>query len=155
MSPQRIWVDADACPRVVKEILCRAAERVGIETVFVANRHVQLPRSQYLRSMQVRQGFDVADHRIVEEMAAGDLVITADVPLAAEVVAKGGEALGPRGDTYDEETIQERIATRNLLAQLRDEGLQTGGPSEFGLAERQAFAAALDRWLTRLSRRDG
>lgn len=148
-STRQIWVDADACPGAVREIVCRAAERVGMRANFVANRHVRLPRSPHLRAIEVRRGFDVADARIVDELKAGDLVVTQDIPLAAEVIALGAEVIGLRGETLDEENIQERLATRNLMEQLRNEGLQTGGPSAYGAGDRQTFANALDRWLAR------
>lgn len=142
-----IWVDADACPRVIKEILYRAAERTRTRVTLVANRLLHVPRSDYLRSIRVPRGFDQADHRIVELMEAGDLVVTADIPLAADVVKRGGHALDPRGREYDEETIAEALATRNLLDQLRSEGHELGGPPEIGKGDRQAFANALDRRL--------
>lgn len=145
----RIWVDADACPRAIKEILYRAAERAEIRLTLVANQPLYTPRSRFIDSLQVPRGFDQADHRIVQLMEAGDLVITGDVPLAAEVVKKGGLALGPRGEEFTEQTIGERLATRNLMDQLRSEGLDTGGPSGLSKQDRQAFANGLDRLLVR------
>ena len=145
----QIWVDADACPKVVKEILYRAAERVEISLNLVANRPLHIPRSPYLRVIQVPSGFDEADQRIVELMQTGDLVVTADIPLAAAVVEKGGYVLGPRGEQFTEDNIQERLAMRNLMDQLRSTGLDTGGPAEFNKSDRQAFANGLDQLLTR------
>ena len=149
-----IWVDADACPRAIKEILYRAAERAEIRLTLVANQPLQTPRSEFIGSVQVPHGFDQADHRIVELMEAGDLVITADIPLAADVVKKGGQALGPRGEEFTEETIGERLATRNLMDQLRSTGMDTGGPSALSKQDRQAFANGLDRVLARWRRSD-
>ncbi len=145
----QIWVDADACPKVVKEILYRAAERVEISLNLVANRPLYIPRSPYLRVIQVPSGFDEADHRIVELMQPGDLVVTGDIPLAAAVVEKGGHVLGPRGEQFTEDNIQERLAMRNLMDQLRSTGLDTGGPAALSKSDRQAFANGLDQLLTR------
>jgi uncharacterized protein YaiI (UPF0178 family) len=145
----RIWVDADACPKPIKEILFRAAERARIVVTLVANRNLWVPRSDWVRTVQVAGGFDVADRRIVELAERGDLVITADIPLAADVVAKGGLALDPRGELYTEENVQERLAVRNLMDELRGIGVETGGPSALGTSDRQAFANQLDRLLTR------
>ena len=146
----RIWVDADACPRAIKEILYRAAERRKLELTLVANQALHVPRSPYLKVLKVPAGFDQADHRIVELMRAGDLVITADIPLAAAVVERGGHVLGPRGEEFTEDNVQERLAMRNLMDHLRSTGVDTGGPAAPGKAERQAFANALDRLLARL-----
>jgi len=145
----KIWVDADACPKAVKEILYRAAERVQIPMSLVANRPLRVPRSPYLSVIQVPLGFDEADHRIVELMQAGDIVVTGDIPLAAAVVEKGGHVLGPRGEQYTDENIQERLAMRNLMDQLRSTGLDTGGPAALSKSDRQAFANGLDQLLTR------
>lgn len=145
----QIWVDADACPKVIKEILYRAAERVEISLNLVANRPLHIPRSPYLRVIQVPLGFDEADHRIVELMRTGDLVVTGDIPLAAAVVEKGGYVLGPRGERFTEDNIQERLAMRNLMDQLRSTGLDTGGPAALSKSDRQAFANGLDQILTR------
>ena len=150
-----IWVDADACPRAIKEILFRAAERAEIRLTLVANQPLYTPRSRFINSVQVPHGFDKADHRIVQLMQAGDLVITADIPLAADVVKKGGRALGPRGEEYTEETIGERLATRNLMDQLRSTGLDTGGPAALSKQDRQAFANGLDRVLAQWARGGG
>lgn len=148
-----IWVDADACPKAIKEILYRAADRKKVELVLVANRPIHTPRSPHVRLLVVPRGFDVADKRIVEEMKPGDLVITGDIPLAAAVVEKGGLALGPRGEEFTEDNVMERLAMRNLLDHLRDTGMTIGGPDALGKSDRQAFANALDRILTR-GRRD-
>jgi len=145
----KIWVDGDACPKAIKEILYRAAERVRVPLNLVANRPLRIPRSPYLKVIQVPQGFDEADHRIVELMQTGDLVVTGDIPLAAAVIEKGGHVLGPRGEELTEENVQERLAMRNLMDQLRSTGLDTGGPAALGKADRQAFANGLDRLLTR------
>ncbi len=147
----RIWVDADACPNAIKEILFRAAERVGVETTLVANQPVRVPPSRYVRTVQVPAGFDVADHRIAAEAEDGDLVVTADIPLAAEVVAKGAVALNPRGELYTEENVRERLAMRNLMDELRGAGQVTGGPAPMSKGDRQAFANQLDRLLARLN----
>jgi len=148
----QIWIDADACPKVIKEILFRAAERVQIPLVLVANQPMQVPRSRWLRTVRVAAGFDVADHYIAERVQPGDLVVTADIPLAATVVEKGGEALNPRGERYTTENIRERLAMRNFMEELRGAGLQTGGPAALDQADRKAFADALDRLLSRMQR---
>jgi uncharacterized protein YaiI (UPF0178 family) len=144
----QIWVDADACPQVVKEILFRAAERAQVVTTLVANMPLRTPSSAYLRMLRVPRGFDVADHRIVQEMQPGDLVITADIPLAAEVIARGAHAIDPRGELYSEDNVRERLAIRNLMEELRSTGEILGGPAPFGHADRQRFANQLDRFLT-------
>ena len=145
----QIWVDADACPAVIKDILYRAAERKKIRLTLVSNQFLRPPPSPWIRALQVPRGFDVADGRIVKELAAGDLVITADIPLAAEVIAKGGHALNPRGELYTPDSIQERLALRNYLDELRGSGVQTGGPPALDQADRKRFADQLDRFLTR------
>jgi uncharacterized protein YaiI (UPF0178 family) len=145
----RIWVDADACPKVIKDILFRAAERAHITLTLVANQPIRTPPSQYIKALQVPAGFDVADNRIVELTEAGDLVITADIPLAAGVIEKGGHALDPRGETYTKDNIKERLAMRKLMDELRSGGIDTGGPAVFSNADRQAFANKLDRFLPR------
>jgi len=149
MSPKQIWVDADACPRVIKEILFRAADRVGIALILVANQPLQVPGSRYIRTIQVAAGFDVADNHIVQQAEAGDLVITADIPLAAEVIAKGCLALNPRGELYTEDNIRQRLNMRDFMDTLRGSGVDTGGPASFSQADRQAFANQLDRFLAR------
>jgi len=148
----QIWVDADACPAVIKDILYRAAERVKCPLVLVANQPLRTPPSPYIKSMQVPGGFDVADNRIVELVKDGDLVITADIPLAAAVIEKGGLALNPRGDLYTADNIRERLAMRNFMGELRNTGVMTGGPSALNHSDRQAFANQLDRILTRVIR---
>jgi uncharacterized protein len=145
-----IWVDADACPAVVKDILYRAAERTKLPMTLVANKPLRTPASPWIRALQVPRGFDVADSHIVRELQPGDLVITADIPLAADVLAKGGHALNPRGELYTRDTIEERLATRDLLEKLRETGVQTGGPAALDQADRKRFADQLDRFLTRL-----
>lgn len=145
----QIWVDADACPKVIKEILFRAAERRGIVLTLVANKPLRTPPSRFVRAIQVAQGFDVADGKIVQELQAGDLVVTADIPLAADVIAKGGHVIDPRGELYTEENIRERLSLRNFLDELRGSGVETGGPPPLSQSDRQAFANGLDRLLTR------
>lgn len=149
----QIWVDADACPNVIKEILFRAAERMQIQMTLVANGPLRIPRSAFVRTLQVEQGFDVADNRIVALVAKGDLVITADIPLAAAVVAKGAHALNPRGELYTPDNIKERLAMRNLMEELRSSGTISGGPPAINQSDRMAFANSLDRLLTRLVKR--
>ena len=145
----QIWVDADACPRVIKDILYRVAERVKLPVVLVANQPLQVPRSAYIRTLRVEAGFDVADNTIVAQCEPGDLVITADIPLAAEVIDKGAHALHPRGEMYDRDSIRQRLNMRDFMDTLRASGIQTGGPAALGQRERQAFANALDRFVTR------
>lgn len=145
----QIWVDADACPNVIKEILFRAAERVQVPLILVANKILQIPPSRYIRAMRVGAGFDVADNTIVREMESGDLVITADIPLAAAVIGRGGHALNPRGEYYSKENIEERLAMRNFMDELRETGVNTGGPAALSQKDRQVFANGLDRFLAR------
>ena len=145
----RIWVDADACPRVIKDILFRAAERVGVSVTLVAYQPISLPPSRLIRAIQVSAGFDVADNEIVKRLEAGDLVITADIPLAAEVIAKDGHALNPRGQIYTKENIRERLNMRDFMDSLRSSGIDTGGPAALNARDRQEFANALDRFLAR------
>jgi uncharacterized protein YaiI (UPF0178 family) len=142
-----IWVDADACPVVIKEILFRASQRLGIPLTLVANQPMATPPTPLIRSVQVRRGFDVADDHIVDRVAPGDLVITADIPLAAQVIEKGGDVINPRGERYTTENIRERLALRNFLDELRGTGERTGGPPPLNASDRQAFANALDRLL--------
>ena len=149
MSAKIIWVDADACPKVIKEILFRAADRVGMPLILVANQPLQVPGSRYIRTIRVAAGFDVADNHIVQQAESGDLVITADIPLAAEVIAKGCLALNPRGDLYTEDNIRQRLNMRDFMDTLRSSGVDTGGPASFSQADRQAFANQLDRLLAR------
>ncbi|HEY3858870.1 MAG TPA: YaiI/YqxD family protein [Gammaproteobacteria bacterium] len=145
----RIWVDADACPKVIKEILFRAAKRAEVPLTLVANQSLRTPASQHIKSMQVASGFDVADNEIVRQVAAGDLVITADIPLAAQVVEKGAHALNPRGELYTAENVKARLSLRDFMAQIRDSGIQTGGPAPLSQSDRQAFANHLDRLLAK------
>jgi len=144
-----IWVDADACPNVIKEILVRAAERARVAMTLVAGQPVQAPRSRWVTAVTVSTGFDAADDAIIERMQSGDLVVTADIPLAARAVAKDGTALNPRGEFYSEENIRERLAMRDLMAGLRDTGAISGGPPPLSNVERQVFANALDRFLAK------
>ena len=145
----QVWVDADACPGEIKELLYRAAQTRKIKVTLVANQPMRTPRSEFIDSVLVPPGMNVADRRIVELVDPGDLVITADIPLAAEVVACGGQALDPRGELYTDGNVGERLAVRNLRDELRGGGQITGGPSNFSAKDRQAFANQLDRWLTK------
>ena len=144
-----IWIDGDACPAPVKEILFRAAVRMQVATTLVANRLLRVPISPYIKAMQVPQGFDVADNRIAELTQPGDLVITADIPLAAKVIERGGFALNPRGTFYSAENVREHLDLRNFMEQMRSSGMENvqGGPPPFNQADRQAFANQLDRFL--------
>lgn len=142
-----IWVDADACPVVIRDILFRAAVRTGVRLTLVANRPVRVPPSPRIRLLQVASGFDVADNEIVRRMDAGDLVITSDIPLAAEVIEKGGLALSPRGELYSAENIRARLNMRDFLDTLRASGIDTGGPPALSQGDRQAFANNLDTLL--------
>lgn len=146
-----IWVDADACPRAVKDILFRAAKRTGVEVTLVANHALQVPAATGIRAIQVPAGFDVADNHIARHCGPGDLVITGDIPLAAEVLATGAEAINPRGEEYRPDTIGQRLGMRDFLEEMRGTGLVGGGPPPLGNADKQAFANALDRWLARRS----
>jgi uncharacterized protein len=145
----QIWVDADACPNVIKEILFRVAERARIMVTLLANQPVAVPRTQYVRTVQVSQGFDVADNEIVLRCEPGDLVITADIPLAAEVIAKGATALNPRGELYTKENVKARLNMRDFMDTMRSSGIHTGGPPALNQRDRQAFANALDRFIAR------
>jgi uncharacterized protein YaiI (UPF0178 family) len=145
----QIWVDADACPRVIKEILFRAARRVGVKTTLVANQPIEIPGSDYIEAVQVRSGLDVADGYIVQHLQPEDLVITADIPLAAAVIAGGGYALNPRGEFYTANNVRERLALRDFMTQLRSGGVETGGPPAFSPRDREAFANQLDRFLAK------
>jgi uncharacterized protein len=144
-----IWVDADACPAVIKEILYRAAERLQLPLTLVANKLLRVPPSPYIRALQVPMGFDVADNHLVNVVAAGDIVVTADIPLAAQLVASGAWVLDPRGELYDADNIQERLAMRNLMEGLRGAGVSLSGPAALSQADRQAFARQLERLLAR------
>lgn len=144
-----IWVDADACPRPVKEILFKAAERTGVELTLVANHAMAVPRLPNVRLLQVQGGFDVADQEIAKRVAPGDLVVTADIPLAADVIARGAQALNPRGEMYSADTIRALLTMRDFMDTMRASGVVTGGPPALSQADRQAFAGQLDRWLDR------
>ena len=148
----RIWVDADACPKVIKEILFRAARRTGVQLTLVANHALSVPADSNITSLQVSSGFDVADNEIVQRCDLDDLVITADIPLAAEIIEKGGHALNPRGELYDKDTIRQRLTMRDFMETMRASGVQTGGPAAISQSDRQAFANQLDKWLVKLSR---
>ena len=143
----RIWVDADACPNPIKEILFRAAERLKIQLTLVANKPLRTPPSAYINAIQVAAGFDMADDKIAQEVRAGDLVVTADIPLAAAALAKGGRVLDPRGEIYTRDNIEARLAMRKFMDELRASGVDTDGPSPFSQGDRQAFARQLERLL--------
>jgi uncharacterized protein YaiI (UPF0178 family) len=145
----KIWVDADACPVVIKEILFKAAERTEIQLTLVANQRMNVPRSRFISTVQVASGFDVADDEIVKRLEAGDLVITGDIPLAAEVIEKGGFALNPRGELYSTENIKARLNIRDFMDTMRGSGIDTGGPPALSQADRKNFADNLDRLLAK------
>jgi uncharacterized protein len=149
----KIWVDADACPAAIKEILYRAANRSQVPLTLIANRLLRVPASAWIRALQVEAGFDVADRRIAQEAKAGDVVITADVPLAAQVIARGAWVLDPHGELLHAGNIKERLAMRNFMDALRASGVQTGGPAALSAANRRAFANRLDGFLARYARR--
>tara|TARA_Y100000588_G_scaffold387884_1_gene486797 strand:- start:833 stop:1288 length:456 start_codon:yes stop_codon:yes gene_type:complete len=144
-----IWVDADACPIVIKEILFRAAQRVEVKLTLVANQILRVPSSPFIKFLRVSTGFNVADNEIVKRLSAGDLVITDDIPLAAEVVEKGAHALSSRGTLYSDENIRERLNVRDFMYALRSSGTDTGGPTVLNQSDRSAFANMLDKFLTR------
>ncbi|MGZ8225432.1 MAG: YaiI/YqxD family protein [Methylococcaceae bacterium] len=145
----KIWVDADACPVVIKNILFKAAERTRLELILVANQSLRVPTSRYIKMLQVASGFDVADNEIVKRLRAGDLVITSDIPLAAEVIEKSGYALNPRGELYSSENIRAILNMRDFMDTLRASGIDTGGPSALSQSDQKAFASQLDTLLTR------
>lgn len=147
-----IWVDADACPKVIKEILFRAAERKNVSMTLVANQYMATPPSPLINAVQVPQGFDVADNHIVAKMEEGDLVVTQDIPLASEVIDKRGVAINPRGELYTPENIKQRLSMRDFMETLRNSGVDTGGPNTFNQSDRQAFANQLDRFLAKSCR---
>lgn len=149
----KIWVDADACPAVIKEILFRAADRVQVPLTLIANQMLRVPPSPWISALQVPSGFDVADQRIAQEALAGDVVVTADIPLAALVIAKGVTVLDPRGELLDARNIEERLTMRNFMDTLRSSGVDTGGPAAFSAADRKAFANRLDGLLARRTKR--
>ena len=144
----QIWVDADACPTVIKEIIYRAADRAKVKTTLVANQSLRVPPSKYISALRVSAGFDVADNEIVRRCEEGDLVITADIPLAAEIIEKGGKALNPRGELYTEHNIKSRLNMRDFMDTMRSSGVQTGGPPPISQSDRQEFANNLDKMLT-------
>ncbi|MEN8177679.1 MAG: YaiI/YqxD family protein [Pseudomonadota bacterium] len=146
----QIWVDADACPNVIKEILFRAADRTQTPVILVANQPLRTPASKFITSIQVPGGFDVADNEIVRRLQQDDLVITADIPLAAEVIEKGGHAINPRGERYSKDNIKQRLTMRDFMDQLRGSGIDTGGPPALDQSDRQAFANQLDRFLAQM-----
>ncbi len=149
----KIWVDADACPAVIKDILFKAAERTGTDLTLVANQSIRIPRSRYIKFVQVSAGFDVADNEIVKRVGADDLVITSDIPLAAEAIEKRGYALSPRGELYTTENIRARLNMRDFMETLRSSGINTGGPATLSQSDRQSFANQLDTLLTRHANR--
>ncbi len=144
-----IWVDADACPVVIKDILYRSAERTEVQLTLVANQPLHIPPSRFIKMLKVASGFDVADNEIVKRLSAGDLVITSDIPLAAEVIEKGGYALNPRGELYSADNIRARLTMRNFMESLRASGIDSGGPPALSHSDRKAFANHLDKILTR------
>lgn len=148
----QIWIDADACPGVIKEILFRVAERLEIQVTLVANKLLRTPPSRFIKAVQVPSGFDVADREIVRLVEPGDLVVTADIPLAADVIAKGGAALNPRGELYSADNIQQHLQMRNFMDELRSSGVETGGPAPFSASDRHAFASQLDRYVRQRSK---
>lgn len=149
MSAMKIWIDGDACPVVVKEIIFKAAQRTGVEVTLVANRSVRIPSMAGVNFILVPAGLDVADNEIVRRLEGGDLVITADIPLAAQVIAKGAHALNPRGEMYDADSIRSRLSARDFMDSLRASGIDTGGPPAINKTDRQRFANQLDKFLTR------
>ena len=151
----KIWVDADACPVAVREIIFRVAKRLQIETTFVANQTIRVPPVDFIRAITVPYGADIADHEIVKMCAADDLVITNDIPLASRVVTKGATAIGMRGQLFDDATVHGRLASRNLMEQLRSAGVDTKGPKPLAAKDVQSFANQLDRILTRLTKKKG
>ena len=151
LSQMEIWVDADACPVVIKEILFRAAQRTGVQLTLVANQAMYVPKSPSIRMIQVPSGFDVADNEIVKRCIAGDLVVTSDIPLAAEVIEKGGRALSPRGELYSVDDIRARLNMRDFMDTLRASGIDTGGPPALSQSDRQLSASHLDALLARES----
>ncbi|MCP4433070.1 MAG: YaiI/YqxD family protein [Gammaproteobacteria bacterium] len=143
----KIWVDGDACPVVIRDVLCKAAERTATTTTFVANQAVPIPRSKCIRSIQVASGYDAADNEIVARLEAGDLVITSDIPLASDAIEKGAMVLSPRGEIYDADNIRARLTMRDFMESLRASGVDSGGPPPLSQADRKTFAGHLDKWL--------
>ncbi len=151
----KIWVDADGCPNAIKEILFRAANRTMITTTLVANQTLQIPPSRYIKMLRVNSGYDVADNEIVKQLSAGDLVITGDIPLANDVIEKGGHAINPRGELYTRENIKERLNMRDFMDTLRGSGIHTGGAAPQNAHDIQAFANQLDRFLAHVKNYTG
>jgi uncharacterized protein YaiI (UPF0178 family) len=147
----KIWIDGDACPVVIKNILFKAADRVKIELILVANMTVKVPKSKYIKTIVVKSGFDEADDEIVKNVLEGDMVITSDIPLAAEVLEKGSFALNPRGELYSEDTIKEKLNMRDFMDTLRSGGIETGGPKPINQKNVNAFASQLDKLLTKFA----
>lgn len=145
----QIWIDADACPNVIKDIIFRASQRTKTKVIVVANKPIKIPLNGLVSTIQVPQGFDMADERILEKLENGDLVITADIPFADAAISKGAIAIDPRGDLYNKENIKDRLATRNLMEELRNAGMTLNGPKPLSLRDRQAFANKIDAFLTR------
>lgn len=143
----KIWVDGDACPVVIRDVLCKAAERKAIMVTFVANQALPVPRSKWIRSIQVASGYDVADNEIVARLDAGDLVITGDIPLASDAIGKGAMVISPRGEIYDADNIRARLTMRDFMESMRASGVDSGGPPPLGQADRKTFAGHLDKWL--------
>ena len=150
----KIWVDADACPVVIKEILFKAAERTGVQLTLVANQAIRVPPSRFISAIQVSSGFDVADNEIVDRLEKGDLVITGDIPLASDVIDKGGHALSPRGERYTVDNIKARLNIRDFMDTLRGSGIDTGGPPALNQGDRKSFADHLDRFLARSAEKE-
>ncbi len=146
----QIWVDADACPNVIKEILFRVAQRLAVEVILVANQYIKTPKSPFIRAVQVPAGFDVADNYIVQQTRPGDLIITADIPLAFEVIERGGHVINPRGEQYTRDNIRQRLSMRDMMEELRSSGQVTGGPPPLDQTDRQQFANALDRFMAKV-----
>jgi uncharacterized protein YaiI (UPF0178 family) len=148
-QPACIWVDADAAPKAIRDILCKAAVRTQVHIWFVANHTLPLPKSEWIHSRTVAAGFDVADNSIVQSARPGDLLITQDIPLAAEIMELGVDAMNPRGEPYSRETIRQRLNMRDFMETMRSSGIQSGGPSAFDQRDKQSFANSLDRWLAK------
>ncbi|CAH0526700.1 YaiI/YqxD family protein [Vibrio hippocampi] len=148
----KVWIDADACPKVIRETLCRAAERTGLTFTFIANHAVPVPKRANIHSITVPSGFDIADNEIVKRVTEGDLVITSDIPLADEVISKKALALSPRGELFTADTIKARLNIRDFMETMRSSGVQTGGPAPLGQTERREFANQLDKFLAKAAR---
>ncbi len=147
-----IWVDADACPNMIKTILCRAAERTQTSLIFVANQNIAVPASRFIKTLRVEKGFDVADNEIVKQVAAGDLVITSDIPLAADVIQKQAEVITPRGEALTTENVRSRLNIRDFMDTMRASGIQSGGPAALSETDKRQFANRLDRYLASIKK---